>query len=140
MSHSRGSVSVELAILAPVFLLLIATAIGFGRIAVAANAIDLAAHDAARAASISRTGPAAAGNAQTAAAGVLDQQGLDCLGGPQVAPDVSGFARDDLSLVFVSVTITCEVSLTDLALPGLPGSRVLTTTFVSPIDIFRERR
>jgi len=140
MSHSRGSVSVELAILAPVFLLLIATAIGFGRIAVAANAIDLAAHDAARAASISRTGPAAASNAEAAAAGVLDQQGLDCLGGPQVAPDVSGFARDDLSLVFVSVTITCEVSLADLALPGLPGSRVLTTTFVSPIDIFRERR
>jgi Flp pilus assembly protein TadG len=140
MSRCRGSVSVELAILAPAFLLLIATAIGFGRIAVAANAIDLAAHDAARAASISRTGPAAAGNAQTAAAGVLDQQGLDCLGGPQVTPDVSGFARDDLALVFVSVTITCEVSLTDLALPGLPGSRVLSTTFVSPIDIFRERR
>jgi hypothetical protein len=57
-----------------------------------------------------------------------------------VAPDVNGFARADLALVFVSVTITCEVSLTDIALPGLPGSRVLTTTFVSPIDIFRERR
>lgn len=136
----RGSVSVEMAVLTPAFLLLIAAAIGFGRIAVAANAIDVAAHDAARAASISRTGPAAAGNAQAAAAEALDQQGLDCLGGPTVAPDVSGFARDDLDLVFVSVTITCEVSLTDIALPGLPESRVLTTTFISPIDIFRERQ
>jgi Flp pilus assembly protein TadG len=129
-----------MAILTPAFLLLIAAAIGFGRIAIAAHAIDVAAHDAARAASISRTGPAAASNAQSAADQALDQQGLDCLGGPTVTPDVSGFAQPDLDLGFVSVTISCEVELTDLALPGMPQTRVLTTTFISPIDIFRERQ
>jgi Flp pilus assembly protein TadG len=138
--RQRGSVSVELAILTPAFLLLATTAVMFGRVAVAAHAIDIAAHDAARAASISRTGPAAAASAESAARQALTRQGLACAGGPAVVPDVSGFARDDLELAFVSVTIRCEVSFTDVAIAGMPGSRVLTTTFVSPIDIFRGRR
>lgn len=137
--RERGSVSVEMAILTPAFLLLMVTAIVFGRTAIAAHAIDVAAHDAARAASISRTGPSAAANAETAAADALAQQGLDCVGEPSVVPDVSGFAETDVELVFVSVTITCVVSLTDVALPGVPQTKVLTTTFISPIDTFRER-
>lgn len=139
-TRERGSVTVEMAILTPVFLLLIVTAIVFGRTAIAANAIDVAAHDAARAASISRTQSSAAANAQTAANDALTQQGLQCVGDPAVQPDVSGFADTGADLVFVSVTVTCEVSFTDIALPGVPHTRVLTTTFVSPIDTFRERQ
>lgn len=145
MSHrwrardNRGSVSVELAILTPLFVLLIVMAIVFGRTAIATNAIDVAAHDAARAASISRTESTAAANARSAALEALDHQGLDCAEEPQIDPDVSGFARDDLELVFVSVTITCEVSFADIALPGIPRSRTVQATFISPIDIFRER-
>lgn len=137
----RGSVSVEMAILTPAFLLLIVTAIMLGRTAIAAHAIDVAAHDAARAASISRTKPAAAANAESAARAALDRQGLDCVGDPTISPDVSGFAGAGagVDLEFVSVTIQCEVSFTDIALAGVPPNRVLTTTFVSPIDIFRER-
>jgi Flp pilus assembly protein TadG len=138
-TRQRGSVSVEMAILTPAFLLLIITAIMFGRTAVAAHAIDIAAHDAARAASISRTGPAATANAVAAAEAALERQGLDCAGDPVIEPDVSGFATDTLELTFVSVTITCEVSFTDVAIAGVPENRLLTTTFISPIDIFRER-
>lgn len=137
--RTRGSVSVEMAILAPAFLLLIVTAIMFGRTAVAAHAIDVAAHDAARAASISRTQPAAAANAESAARTALDRQGLDCVGDPTIEPDVTGFASGGADLEFVSVRIRCEVSFTDIALGGIPPNRVLTTTFVSPIDIFREQ-
>lgn len=136
---ARGSVSVEMAILAPAFVLIIIVAIMFGRTAVAANAIDVAAHDAARAASISRTGPDAAANARTAAEAALEQQGLECVNGPTIVPDVSGFAQNDLDLAFVEVTITCEVSFTDIALLGLPTTQVVTTRFISAIDIFRER-
>ncbi|MGH3683222.1 MAG: pilus assembly protein, partial [Natronosporangium sp.] len=93
----------------------------------------------ARAASISRTQPAAAANAESAARAALDRQGLDCVGDPTISPDVSGFAGAGVDLEFVSVTIQCEVSFTDIALAGVPPNRVLTTTFVSPIDIFRER-
>jgi hypothetical protein len=39
----------------------------------------------------------------------------------------------------VSATVTCTVSLSDLLVPGLPGSRTLTATFTSPLDPFRER-
>ena len=50
----RGSVSIEVAVLAPAFIALMVLAGVVGRTAVAAEAIDAAAHDAARAASISR--------------------------------------------------------------------------------------
>lgn len=141
MRWQRGSVSVEMAILAPAFLLLIVLGIVHGRVAIAANAIDVAAHDAARAASISRTAAAAESNAIAAAAEALQQQGLECVEEPQIEPDVSGFDQGGLQLVFVSVTVTCEVSFVDVKfLPFIPESRVLTSTFVSPVDIFRERQ
>lgn len=137
--RERGSVSVELAILTPLFLLLIATSILFGRTAIAANAIDVAAHDAARAASISRTAPDAAANAHSAAAETLSEQGLECIGGPDIDPDVSEFNPGGVQLGYVRVTISCNVSLFDVAIPGVPDQHLLTTHFVSPVDIFREQ-
>jgi hypothetical protein len=35
--------------------------------------------------------------------------------------------------------VTCTVRLADLLVPGLPGSRTLTSTFVSPLDPYRSR-
>lgn len=139
--RDRGSVSIEVAILAPAFLLLVVLGIVHGRVVVAANAIDVAAHDAARAASISRTAGSADANARAAALDALDQQGLNCVSGPTISPDVSGFGAQGLDLVFVSVTVTCQVTFADVRfLPFIPESRTLTSTFVSPIDIYRERQ
>ena len=70
----RGSVSVEMAILAPVFVLLIIAAIVFGRTAIAANALDVAAHDAARAAHQPHPG-GCADNARAAAQTALPTRG-----------------------------------------------------------------
>jgi hypothetical protein len=39
----------------------------------------------------------------------------------------------------VSATVICRVPLSDLVLPGTPGSRTLTATFTSPLDPFRGR-
>jgi Flp pilus assembly protein TadG len=139
LRRERGSVSVEMAVLAPVFALLLFASIWFGRIAIATNAIDVAAHDAARAASISRTASSASVNAEAAATQALNQQGLDCVGGPNVQPDTSGFANSGVDLEFVSVTITCDVSFTDIAFPGVPRTWTVESTFISPIDIFREQ-
>ena len=61
----RGSVSIEVAVLAPAFIALMVLAGVVGRTAVAAEAIDAAAHDAARAASISRDGPTPPGEGAT---------------------------------------------------------------------------
>jgi Flp pilus assembly protein TadG len=139
LRRERGSVSVEMAILAPVFALLLFSSIWFGRISIALDAIDVAAHDAARAASISRTASSASANAETAANQALSQQGLDCVNGPDIQPDTSGFGQSGVDLEFVSVTITCDVSFTDIAFPGLPNTWTVQSTFISPIDVFREQ-
>ncbi|MEU1881422.1 hypothetical protein ABZ470_29330 [Streptosporangium sp. NPDC020072] len=39
----------------------------------------------------------------------------------------------------VIVTVTCRVRMTDLAMVRPPGSTVLTSTFVVPIDYWRSR-
>jgi hypothetical protein len=141
--RQRGSVSVETAILTPALLLLIVLATVAGRTALAHQAIDLAAHDAARAASISRDADTARAAATTAAAGALAGQGLHCVNDltGDLVVDTRGFDQppDLLEPAFVAVTVRCVVSFTDLALPGVPAHRELTATFVSPLDVFRER-
>ena len=133
-----GSVSVELAILMPAFLALVALAVVVGRQAVAQNAIDLAAHDAARAASLSRTAELAETRAMEAAVRTLQRQGLGCVR-LTVRVDVDGFAVPVGQPASVAARVTCEVSFADVATPGVPGSRVLTASFVSPLDLYRSR-
>ena len=141
--RARGSISVEVAILAPAFLLLIVMAIVAGRTAIAHNSIDLAAHDGARAASLARDASGAREAAVTAAVDSLSRQGLRCVNdvAGDIVVDTSGFALpvDSLDLGFVSVTVTCEVSFADVAMVNVPATRELTSTFVSPLDTFRER-
>lgn len=135
----RGSVSVEVAILLPVFLLLIALATVVGRLTVAANAVTIAAHDAARAASISRDHHTAQEQAVTVARTTLADQGLRCED-LIVTPDTSQFSRPVGTPATVEVTIVCDVALRDIAFAGLPGSRQVSASFTSPIDTWRGRQ
>ncbi|GAB3151030.1 hypothetical protein GCM10027290_39410 [Micromonospora sonneratiae] len=148
----RGSVSVEVAVLIPAFLALVVLAGVAGRTAVAHEAIEVAAHDAARAASISRTAAAAREAARDAARTRLDWEGLSCTQPPRL--DFAGSVRgrpatfdaafrspvgQDAS---VSVTVSCRVSFRDLRmsiLPGMPTERLVRATFVSPLDRYRSR-
>jgi Flp pilus assembly protein TadG len=148
----RGSVSIEVAILAPAFLGMLALAGVVGRTAVAAQAVESAAHDAARAASISRD----AGTARTAARDAvlkrLDWSGISCDGDPtlafggSVAGQPTAFDRAYTSSVgseaAVSVRVTCRVSYRALqmsTLPGMPSERRISAVFVSPLDRYRSR-
>ncbi|WP_018790908.1 TadE/TadG family type IV pilus assembly protein [Salinispora arenicola] len=150
--RDRGSVSVEVAILAPAFIVLLVLAGVAGRTAVAAEAVEAAAHDAARAASISRDAGTAGQRARDAAVRQLDWRGLSCTGTPTV--DLSGavngqatsFAAAFRSSVgqqaSVTVRLTCTVDLSDLrldALPGMPSSRRVSASFTSPLDRYRSR-
>ncbi len=137
--RDRGSISVELAILLPGFVYLIVLAVVTGRQVIAQGAIDLAAHDAARAASLSRTAPLAQSRAYAAALDTLAQQGLACAS-LTVTVNTAGFAVPVGNPASVSVSVACQVSFTDLAaLPGVPGNRTLTSAFVSPLDEYRSR-
>jgi Flp pilus assembly protein TadG len=137
--RDAGSVSVEIAVLAPAFLLLVVLAAVAGRTAIAQNAVDLAAHEAARTASLARTAAAAETDGEAAARATLAEQGLDCGGTPVVEVDTSGFAAELGEPATVSATVTCDVSLSDLAMPGVPGNKTVEAIYVSPLDRYRSR-
>jgi Flp pilus assembly protein TadG len=139
----RGSASVEVAILTPAFLFLFVLAAVVGRVTIAQNAIDLAAHDAARAASISRTAAQAESAAGAAARDTLAEQDLDCV--PlDVTVDSDDFG-DALGVPAnlndpptVTVRIVCAVSLVDLPMLDLDAVAV-EATHTSPLDYYRGR-
>ncbi|MER7455464.1 pilus assembly protein [Micromonospora sp. NPDC126480] len=153
VKRDRGSVSVEVAVLAPAFIALLVLAGVAGRTAVAAEAVEAGAHDAARAASISRDAGTARREARDAAVRQLDWRRLNCTGSPTVALSgtVNGRATtfgaafrspvgQDAS---VTVRVSCTVDLTDLrldAVPGIPTSKRVSASFTSPLDRYRSRR
>jgi len=133
----RGSVALEWAILAPGVLLIMAVLALAGRVALADGAVEQAAADAARAASLER-GPAAARDAAHHAATLsLTDQGLDCTS-TSINVDTSGFHTPPGQAANVTVTVSCPIKVMDLPIPGL-GPRTATTSAVSPIDTYRER-
>ena len=135
----RGeSPSVEAAVLAVVFGLLIAFAIAGGRLVAAEAATDHAARSAARLASLQRDAATATAAAREAAALDLAEQGLRCISF-DVVVDTSGFARPFGTAASVNATVRCTISWADLGLPGAPGTRVVESTFVSPLDQWREK-
>ncbi|MFI7604657.1 TadE/TadG family type IV pilus assembly protein [Micromonospora sp. NPDC049366] len=150
---TRGSVSIEVAVLAPAFIALLVLAGVAGRTAVAAEAVDVAAHDAARAASISRNAGRARDAAQEAAEKQANWRGLNCEGGAHLefSGSVDGqpttfdraFGSDTGQEVTVTVLVTCQVSYRDLRLPVLPGmltTNEVSASFTSPLDRYRSRR
>ena len=136
--RERGSASLELVVIAPAFLLLLAVLAFAGRVALAQQAVTAAAADAARAASIERTATAARTTATAAASQVLTAQGLTC-STTQVALDTAGFAAPVGVPATVAATVTCTLDLADLSAPGIPGSKVIEATMTSPLDTHRER-
>jgi Flp pilus assembly protein TadG len=136
--RDEGNAALELVVLAPVILFLLGLVIAAGRTSIAQGSVDAAARDAARQASISLTRAAAQAAAQSSARAALSQDGLDC--NPVVHVDTSQFATVPVGqLAWVTATVKCRVPLSDLVVPGLPGSRLLSYTFTSPVDPFRER-
>jgi Flp pilus assembly protein TadG len=134
----RGSIVLEVTILGPGLLLIVALLVAGGRIALAGQGVEAAAGDAAREASIARNATAARTNAQDSAEQTLQQQGLHCTS-INVDINTAGFTAPVGTPAQVTATITCVVALTDTALPGIPGSRTITHTASSPLDTFRER-
>ena len=130
--------TLEFVVLAPVLLALIALLVMAGRVAIASNSVEAAADEAARSASISRTAAGARSAAQDGARRSLAAQDLRC-SSVQVNVDTSGFAVPVGLPAQVRATVTCDVALGDLAVPGFPGSRTVTATAVSPLDTYRER-
>jgi Flp pilus assembly protein TadG len=137
---NRGSAAIEVAILMPMFLALFTGAVVLGRTGTALSAVEMAAYDGARTASLARDAGSAQTLAATAVQASLDNRGYSCVGGPTVEVDTSGFARPVGTPASVTVTVTCQVTYTDIDLLGLTTDRELSADFVSPLDQYRTRR
>lgn len=134
----RGSAAIEAAIGLPAFVLFVGMIIAGGRLAVAHQAVQTAAADAARAASITREARTADGAARREAENSLSNQQIDCRS-TRVSVTTAGFQVPVGQPADVTVTVTCRLDLSDLSVPGVPGSRIVRATMSSPLDTWRER-
>ena len=130
----RGSVSLELAIIAPG--LLLGALVLAGRVETSSAIVEQAARAAARDASLARTTDAARTTALTSARREL--AGSTCVN-TDVTVDTTSFAAAVGTNAAITVTVSCTVSIADLAIPGLPGTHTMTGTATSPIDTYRSR-
>ncbi|MFD1935101.1 TadE/TadG family type IV pilus assembly protein [Nonomuraea mangrovi] len=134
LERERGSATAELIMLTLLLFVLALFAVAAGRLVTARLEVNNAAHQAARAASIVRT-PAAAGAAARAAAdGALAAKRVTCAS-RQVNVGLGSFRPGGS----VTVTVTCRVKLSDVALVHIPGNTALSSSFVVPIDYWRSR-
>lgn len=128
---ARGSVTVELVTITPVLVLMLWFLVYCGRLSDTRLQIEDAAHQAARAATLDRSRPAAAADARATAASALSDAGITC---QVLSVTVHGTLQAGST---VRVAVSCTVGLQDLALLQVPGTTTLTAEFVSPVDVYR---
>lgn len=140
LADERGSIPVETVILVPAIAMFLLLLILAGRVALAQTAVESAAADAARSASIARSADEARTAAAKTAASSLANQQVPCRE-TRVAVDTAGFNVPVGTPATVSVTVSCDVDVSGLAgLPGgLPNYRA-EYSMTSPLDTFRGRR
>lgn len=137
-ANDRGAETLELVIMTPVVLLLIAVIIVGGMVTMAHQKVEHAAAEASRSASLARTISQASTSAKEAATSDLAAKGLDCVN-LSISTDTSGFRTRPGVTATVRTTVTCDVSLDSLGLFGISGVRTIQHTSSSPIDTYRER-
>lgn len=134
----HGSASIEAAIGLPAFVLFVGLIIFGGRTASTHAAVESAAADAARSASIARSGIVAKQDAVSAARTSLSNQDIECLS-IAVTVDVADFGKPVGEPGTVSAVVECRLDLADLSVPGVPGSQLIAASVTSPLDTWRER-
>jgi Flp pilus assembly pilin Flp len=135
LRNERGTAAVELALLAPVLLVLVAVVSGAGRMVETKSAVLSVARESARSAAEAPNAAAAHDTAIATAQQVAEGLGLD----ParlSIVQDPHGFVRG----APYEVSVSYQVSMADL--PGLgllPGSVTLGAEHAELIDTYRSR-
>ena len=124
-----GSAVVEVAIMAPVILLLVAFVVFVGRVGSLGQTVQSASRDSARTASLyGNPGSASVAARQIAEQDLADHQ-VSCAN-LVVDVDTSDFRPGGT----VAVTVTCQVSLSGLSGFPLPGDKQVSARSIEPID------
>lgn len=133
----RGSMSVELVVIMPGLLLLLLLVAAGGRWVESHGAIDGAARDAARAASVARTSGGAVSLAQQAATADLTSSGWCDPGSANVGvtgfPAGTGVTAQESD---VTVTVRCDVNMSPFTLLGFNPAMPVKAAAVAPLDPF----
>lgn len=130
--RERGSVAVEMAVVAPALVALMLLVVAAGRISGAEGDVRRATAAAARAASLRGDPRAAEQAALNTVAANLTESGVAC-NELRVDTAVDAFRAGGS----VAVTVRCTASLRDVSLVGLPGSRTFSARSVEVIDRYR---
>lgn len=128
----RGSVAAELTLLVPALLMLLLFVVFCGRLADARLRVDDAAHQAARAATLARSPGQADHDARTTAQGSLARAGVSCRR-LTVDTEPGRFQPGGM----LSVTVTCRLDASDLALLSLPATIAISARADEVIDRWR---
>lgn len=130
--NERGSVSVEVAVIAPAFIFLMLLVVFAGKVSEADGNVERAAAEGARAASLRQDPGAAIDDAEAAVEANLAHAGVPCTD-LTIGVDTSNFEPGGT----VGVAVTCQASMADVTLLGVPGTRTFTATSVEVIDTYR---
>lgn len=128
----RGSVSVEVAVIAPAFVFLMLLVVFAGKVSEADGNVERAAAEGARAASLRQHPGNAATDARSTVEANLATAGVSC-STLEAIVDTSDFEPGGT----VTVTVECTASMADVTLLGVPGTRTFTATATEVIDTYR---
>lgn len=132
-SDERGLATVELVLMTPVLFLVLSFLVVAGRLTTVRGDVAAAARDAARAASRAATFEQATEEARSTAVASLGGRDVTCRDLTVELEDPATFRAGGT----VAVRVACGVSLTDVAIPGLPGARTIEHRSVEVIDVYR---
>ena len=134
----RGSVAVELTLLAPALVLVLGLLVAGGRLWFARTSVVEAAQTSARAGSLARSAAQAGARGAEAGRQSLSTAGLQCAA-TSVRVGTAGFAVPVGTPATVTSDVTCRVAFGDVFLPGIPGSIELTGHSSAALDTYRAR-
>ncbi|SDS74142.1 TadE/TadG family type IV pilus assembly protein [Microlunatus soli] len=143
VSHTRRderglSPGIELVVLLPALLLLVGVTVAGGRLWFTRSAVTEAAYSAARAASLERSAAPARTAGRDAATAQLRTDGVRC-SERAISLDTGDFAAEVGEPGAVVAEVRCRIGFGDIAVPGLPGTMLITGSASAPIDTYRER-
>ncbi len=130
--EEHGSLTVELVTLTPVLLMVVLVVVVLGRVAGARQQVVEAARAGAEVAAV-EPDPASAQAASEVDAAISTSGHIRTCAVRQVLTDTSHFYPGG----YVTVTVVCRVPLSDVAVPGLPGSTTVRASSTAPIDPYR---
>lgn len=128
----RGSLAVEMAIIAPGLLLIFGLIFAYGRAAGVNGTLEAGTRDGARSATMARSYDEAVQRATQAVSDAISATPQACQDSLRVT--VSDNFEPGQA---ITVTATCSYGLSDIGLPGAPGTVRPRSSFISMLDPYR---